>query len=208
MKVEIWYYVIASFMCHSVKTKNSNASGEMNCSKSGVCLPEDYDNHKAPHFPMNVDVTIRVVQITEVNDDSATIELLAWLTFTWVDNRLILMNNREKSNNGFLAMRHLHDEWYNRLWFPDFYWYGFKKYSVPNFRESFQGKVAVATGSKWANEPSFSVKFAGLWVSNCNGNVSKCVTLYSLAKMEFWCQMDFSQYPFDIQVMHVIIMIG
>ena len=61
---------------------------DMTCTKNGICLPDNYDTNEVPSKPINIDVTISIVQINEIDDVHATVNVIAWLTFEWEDIRV------------------------------------------------------------------------------------------------------------------------
>ena len=50
----------------------------------------DYSRMDRPSVPVSVNANIRIGQISEVNDNSDTVDFLAWMTLFWNDNRLIM----------------------------------------------------------------------------------------------------------------------
>ena len=98
---------------------------------NGLCLPRGYNNLRKPNEHQDVDVMIRVAQISEVSDKHATVDLLTWLTLTWEDNRLILIDENET-----LPFYDLQYEWLHKLWLPDVYVVGLKEVNNPGLLES------------------------------------------------------------------------
>ena len=43
-----------------------------------------------PSVPVSENADIRIGQISEVNDNSDTVDFLAWMTLFWNDNRLTM----------------------------------------------------------------------------------------------------------------------
>ena len=62
------------------------------CFDDRICLSENYDINKIPSKPINIDVTISIVQITEIDDVKATVDVKAWITYEWEDIRVFLRN--------------------------------------------------------------------------------------------------------------------
>ena len=62
----------------SILLQNYVLAVECECSKSGVCLPKDYDKDRLPSIPVHIDAFIDIVQVTEVDDTLATVDILAW----------------------------------------------------------------------------------------------------------------------------------
>ena len=100
---------------------------------NGLCLPVGYNNFRKPNEYQDVDVMIRIAQISEVADKHATVDLLAWLTLTWEDNRLIVIDE-----NKTLTYYDLKEEWLRNLWLPDVYVVGLKEVRNPGLLRSDQ----------------------------------------------------------------------
>ena len=100
---------------------------------NGLCLPMGYNNLRKPNEYQDVNVMIRVAQISEVSDKHATVDLLTWLTFTWEDNRLIIMDE-----NKILSYYDLQHDWLQNLWLPDVYVVGLKEVNNPGLIQSDQ----------------------------------------------------------------------
>ena len=90
---------------------------------NGICLPQNYNKLKKPQDFLEVKVSIQVEQISEIDDYLATVDLFAWLTLSWPENRLMITNHSDGqfSIGNNLDHFHLEEEWLKRLWLPDIY---------------------------------------------------------------------------------------
>ena len=86
---------------------------DLECSSNGICLRNDYNKHELPSQPVTVHVEIDITQVTEVNDVVGTVDFMAYMMFTWKDNRLI-----GKWNTGDRGFKMLEKEWHDKLWYP------------------------------------------------------------------------------------------
>ena len=121
-----------------------DCKSERESARHGVCLPEDYDKHEMPKKPLNVETSISIVQITEIDDTLSTVDILLYLHFKWEDDRLILSNDTNKhirqtayGKDSFL----LNSDWNQKLWFPDIFIYKMKEINFQRFREDFGGDI-------------------------------------------------------------------
>ena len=145
MQARFWasfIFILSAF--HFTTQSSGNTSDE--CSFNGVCLPVGYNNHEIPQRPTNVEVVIDILQVTEVNDELSTINILMYLMFWWKDNRLVLRNdtNRWESKSGYFygsGWRHLNAEWFHKLWFPDIFVYEIKRVDFQKYLVPYQGKT-------------------------------------------------------------------
>ena len=99
---------------------------EMTCTKNGICLPENYDTTEVPSKPINIDVTFSIVQINEIDDVHATVNVIAWLTFEWEDIRVKSKNGTKSVERGYLKGLQLDKVQREKLWTPDTYYYKLK----------------------------------------------------------------------------------
>ena len=116
------------------------------CSYNGVCLPVSYNKHEIPQRPTHVEVVIDILQVTEVNDELSTINILMYLMFWWKDKRLVLRNDTKhwESKSGYFygsGWRHLDAEWFHKLWFPDIFVYEIKGVDFQKYLVPYQGKT-------------------------------------------------------------------
>ena len=96
------------------------------CTKNGIYLPKNYDTNEVPSKPINIDVTISIVQINEIDDVHATVNFIAWLTFEWEDIRVKSKNGTKSEERGYLKGLQLDKAQKEKLWTPDTYYYKLK----------------------------------------------------------------------------------
>ena len=116
----------------SILLQNHGLAVRCVCSKSGVCLPKDYDKDGLPSIPVHIDASIDIVQVTEVDDTLATVDILEWMDFIWEDNRL------ETNSSG----KRIANDWIEKFWVPDFFIYRMKSIkmtSLSGFSKPYSG---------------------------------------------------------------------
>ena len=124
--------------------------GVQNClySSNGVCLPMDYNKFKDPKDFMLVNISLKIQQISKVDDFHSTVEFMAFLTLTWEDSRLIIAkdNNGATVNDTFrkkgtdfneVGKFYLPEDWIEKLWIPDFDIVGLKEFKLVKFLKSY-----------------------------------------------------------------------
>ena len=101
-----------------------NISQDCSVLSNGICLPQSYNKLKEPQDFLEVRVKVQVEQISEIDDYLATVDLFAWLTLSWPENRLIITNQSDELPSGdhdHPDYFHLEKQWLDRLWLPDIY---------------------------------------------------------------------------------------
>ena len=119
--------IAAVFGFESFKKDDENFT----CYNNGICLPEGYDKLEVPSKHMTIEITIKIVQVTEVHDEEATVDILAWISFQWEDSRIMFQNGTQNGDGSFLDGL-LNEKWSDRLWFPSIYYYRLKSYQYQN----------------------------------------------------------------------------
>ena len=78
--------------------------------------------------PMKVDLTMQILQISEVNDDIGTVYFTAVFMFEWEETRITVKNASESSDYGFtwITLRN----WQERVWYPIIYIKNLKDFEV------------------------------------------------------------------------------
>ena len=114
----------------------------------GLCLPIDYSRMNRPSVPVSVNANIRIGQISEVNDNSDTVDFLAWVTLFWNDNRLIMKDKTVwRELEDFWFEHEFSHEWHDRLWLPDLYIVGLKDMKINRFPHQNYCKLQSYTSS-------------------------------------------------------------
>ena len=113
---------------------------ECELSTNEICLPKSYDKHTIPSKPTNVGVEIFVAQISEVDDDLSTVDILASLTFTWEDHRLMKLNSTKFDNGTWKKLNH---SWKPKLWVPDIHVMGMKDIKISSFMQPYTCKLKL-----------------------------------------------------------------
>ena len=111
----------------------------MTCYNNGICFSEDYDKNKIPSKPINIDVTISIVQINQVDDLHATVDIKAWITSEWKDHRITSRNHSGSRDGGYLTGHLLNTTWLEKLWTPDIYFYRLKAVDFSGSRKTSVG---------------------------------------------------------------------
>ena len=125
MNLKAFFFNLICQNCAYVFGK-SVTQEKMACPKNGICLPENYDTTEVPSKPINIDVTISIVQINEIDDVHATVSIIAWLTFEWEDIRVKSKNGTESEERGYLNGLLVDKAQREKLWTPDTYYYKLK----------------------------------------------------------------------------------
>ena len=74
---------------------------------------------------MEVHLTLKILQISEVNDDIGTVYFSAIFDFEWEDTRITNKNENESSDYGFTLRN-----WQDRVWYPYIYIKDLKDFEV------------------------------------------------------------------------------
>ena len=125
------------------------------CFNNGICLSENYDINKIPSKPINIDVTISIVQINEINDLKATVDVIAWMTYEWEDIHVVSRNGTTSMDGGFISGL-LDNIWFKKLWTPTIYYYRLKEISLTETsKRSSVGELLLVLGRLEKYVPSF-----------------------------------------------------
>ena len=110
--MNVFSFILMMSICQKFEAMGDNVS-DLECSSNGICLQNDYNKHELPSQPVTVHVEIDITQVTEVNDVVGTVDFMAYMMFTWKDNRLI-----GKWKTGDRGFKMLEKEWHDKLWYP------------------------------------------------------------------------------------------
>ena len=131
----------ASIGCDSM-TQNDNFT----CFDNGICLSENYDINKIPSKPINIDVTISIVQINEIDDLKSTVDVIAWMTYEWKDIHVVSRNGTTSMDGGYIS-GFLDNSWFKKLWTPTIYYYRLKEISLTETsKRSSVGELLLVLG--------------------------------------------------------------
>ena len=146
----------ASATVGELRHKQANITA--NCSSNGICFPRDCNKYRLPSKLMNINVTIKLVQVTEIDDNLGTIDIQAYLTFEWIDNRLTLRNeafeNMENTHDDWSHSREIYEEWAEKLWTPNIFIYELKEITTPEFNKHYSGIMNIAKLMSFTNSTS------------------------------------------------------
>ena len=108
----------------------------------------DYNKFKDPKDFMMVNISLKIQQISKVDDFHSTVEFIAFLTLTWEDSRLTMAkDNNVATVNDTLRINgtdfevgqfSLPQDWIEKLWIPDFYIVGLKEFILVKFLKSYK----------------------------------------------------------------------
>ena len=100
-----------------------------------------YNKFEDPQDLMLVNISLKIQQISKVDDFYSTVDFVAFLTLTWEDSRLIIAKDKSDSANDNDTLSNqingtvydefgsfdLPQDWIEKLWIPDFYLVGLKE---------------------------------------------------------------------------------
>ena len=209
LKAIVSWQVIFSIL-HDVTTFEVSNNAE-NCKKlqNGICMLHSYDKQQIPSMPITIKVSISILTLTEIDDKLATVEFLSYVILTWQDPRLLKISDDNiidqvtlLDNNWVL----LGEEWANKIWQPDLYITGLKELKLAKFKSSagmkvFYSILKVLKGHSWVEKfINLIILTAALWVHNTTGNIPLQLNLHQQMRIKFFCEMQFINYPMDVQV--------
>ena len=126
-------FLLASFLiCEefaSIGCDSTTQNDHFTCFNNGICLSENYDINKIPSKPINIDVTISIVQINEIDDLKSTVDIIAWMTYEWEDIHVVSRNCATSMDGGYISGL-LDNSWFKKLWAPTIYYYKLKEISL------------------------------------------------------------------------------
>ena len=102
----------------------------------GFCLPKDYNKYQRPKHneTLNVQVKMRVEQVTDVDDVNFKISLLMYMSLYWEEPSLKYIGPNKSSKPEDLP---LNLEWANKLWLPDVFVYKMESVKQPEILQKF-----------------------------------------------------------------------
>ena len=142
-------FLLASFLiCEefaSIGCDSTTQNDHFTCFNNGICLSENYDINKIPSKPINIDVTISIVQINEIDDLKSTVDIIAWMTYEWEDIHVVSRNVTTSMDRGYISGL-LDNSWLRKLWIPNIYYYRLKGISLTESLGSSVGEFFVLGG--------------------------------------------------------------
>lgn len=135
----------ALFFCFLASANATEDKNETECQieTNGVCMPKGYTKNKIPKIPIKVNVTLLIEQITEVDDDHGTVDLLAYIYLYWKEERLVLNKSDSDDPIEWGNYISLNLEWMEKLWFPDLYIYRMAELKIPEVIEPYKGMIKL-----------------------------------------------------------------
>lgn len=106
---------------------------------NGVCLSKNYTKHEIPENPIVVNVSLVIEQVTEVDDDHGTVDILAFVYLYWEDRRLVVNKSAVDDKIDWDNYIILNLEWMEKLWFPDLYIYRMASLNIPEVIKPYKG---------------------------------------------------------------------
>ena len=127
--------VASCFYCLGAAEANT-ADDDCLIKTNGVCLPKTYTKNELPVSPIKVNVTLLIEQITEVDDENGTVDILAFIYLYWVEQRLTFYEDSAEKWGQYTT---LNLDWMEKLWFPDLYIYRMSSLKIPEVIEPYKG---------------------------------------------------------------------
>ena len=134
-----------------------------------VCVPKDHDKYSIPQSPLDINASIALKSIQNVDPLNYGITGLMWVWTTWKDPKLVA--NKSQDSRDF---KPVHENVLNFIWSHDMFVYHLIKYED------------LTTKSKDV-----------VHIANINGEVFVTTGMRYLVTVN--CKMDFSNFPFDTQ---------
>ena len=100
---------------------SSNCPGNIRIAP-GVCLPAGYDKRQRPNLdkdPIHVQTSFGITNVANVDPEEQTIVIVGYLTYTWVEPRILLLTDDVNANTSF----HLDLAAADKIWQPDLFFY-------------------------------------------------------------------------------------
>jgi len=137
---------------------------------SGVCLPENYNKLDMPVESIEIDVSLKLMDIYEINQDDFTMKISLFMELSWIDNRLILT---EGDNTSYI---NLDVDFVKNIWIPDLFIYDLV---------SFKNRGSI--------RPQIGLDLTLL-------NNDSVITYRIDSEIAFVCPIDYSKYPFHFHI--------
>ena len=115
---ELLFFVLLLFQRNSADSIAEETVGKVSTDLTDCVLWKD-DNclnrklkKKIPSRPVFVNVTIGIVQITDIDDVKSTVEMSAWITMQWYDDSIEIHDTETSSFD-------VQNGWQDKIWYPD-----------------------------------------------------------------------------------------
>ena len=98
---------------NSLQDKEKSVKGKNNCilkTNDGICLSENL-NQEILTGPVNVDVTIGIVEITDIDDVHNNVEMTAWILVAWNSSAFQSQQN--------FSHKYIQKGWQDKIWYPE-----------------------------------------------------------------------------------------
>ena len=160
-------------------------------------------------MPITIEVSISILTLTEIDDKLATVEFLSYVILAWQDPRLMkvsddnIIDQVTMLDNSWVL---LSEEWANEIWQPDLYITNLKELKLAKFKSNTGNNILNFIHQSPAKLPlcltklNLTIISAALWVHNTTGNTPLKVNLHQQMRIKFFCEMQFINYPLDVQV--------
>ena len=105
---------------------------------NNFCLPGNYTKSVSPfngREPTEVAIDFEILQILEIDDVRFTISILMYLGGSWVDPRIISLDQVDPAEKIPIDIGFADD-----LWLPDIYIYDMKEITIPKYYIPFAGE--------------------------------------------------------------------
>ena len=180
--------------CHTGMNDNQNFRDDQNCTDgetlvSSVCLPKDYNPGEMPTIPTEVLTFFEINNIREINDKKMTVTIDFFQEMTWIDDR-IKTNFPEdivKLGGAPLTNKQLYHIWTPPLWIQNLFSFELRSIFDPTVG-LFIHRKSKCQVVECCNEHDKS-----------NKTLHTAVTFNFEARATFFCNFDFTWYPFDTQ---------
>ena len=99
---------------NSLQETEKSVKGKNNCilktNDKRICLSENPIQENLTG-PVNVDVTIGIVEITDIDDVHNNVEMTAWISVAWNSSRFQSQQN--------FSHKYIQKGWQDKIWYPE-----------------------------------------------------------------------------------------
>ena len=170
---------------------------------SGVCLPENYNKLDMPVESIEIDVSLKLMDIYEINQDDFTMKISLFMELSWIDNRLILT---EGDNTSYI---NLDVDFVKNIWVKIFFFsillkrlLRFLTYSSMTLClsriEDLSGLKLASILLYWIMTLVSATKI--IHTNILNIFIFLVITYRIDSEIAFVCPIDYSKYPFHFHI--------